>query len=526
MKSSKVYNSSTYPLNSFVYSNKNKNLGEKLQNLVPVFADYSNVNLTILPNNFEPHNNEWKDWLVHPKNQGNCGSCWSFSSVGLLTDRINILSREKLIDSSLSDLINIVCNDLNTILIEDDPNELDTLNDPYKNQNFEGCYGNSIILSMYYLKIYGTCKYECFPYHVKNLGVYKYNKTNFGIIPNRLFRKSPTDFKNLSNESNKVASCFFLNPFSVKPYQYCADQINAQENQNYSTPFQTFQILFPYFIKDGLHNNEYIKYDIYRWGPVCSSFFVYQDFYSFDPVHDGVYIHDNKDDIIIGGHSIEIVGWGEWKNKEGTLIPFWWIKNSWGKNYGYNGYFRFLRGKNQCEIETNIISALPYMFYDIQDMDKYQYYNKQLISLGIFNVDGNKLNYTINFISKIIPLDLPRKYIQDILRNCIKMYGFFYYNALINTSLFDTDFYINGYSFEQYKNLPGLDYTFTKKNGKPVLFPIDKNFLAGYFPSNDGQNQNCRHVGIASLVFIISFIVLLLVIFFITLYKNRKTNHS
>ena len=58
----------------------------------------------------------------------------------------------------------------------------------------------------------------------------------------------------------------------------------------------------------------------------------------------GIYHHVYGDSI--GGHAVEIVGYGE-ENK----IPYWIIKNSWGREWGENGYFKIVRSINECNIE-------------------------------------------------------------------------------------------------------------------------------------------------------------------------------
>ena len=58
----------------------------------------------------------------------------------------------------------------------------------------------------------------------------------------------------------------------------------------------------------------------------------------------GIYQHVTGS--VAGGHAVMLVGYGE---EDG--IPFWNVKNSWSNIFGENGYFRIIRGQNECGIE-------------------------------------------------------------------------------------------------------------------------------------------------------------------------------
>jgi len=87
--------------------------------------------------------------------------------------------------------------------------------------------------------------------------------------------------------------------------------------------------------------------DIVAHGPVESGFSVYQDFMSYKS---GVYQH--KSGGLLGGHAVKIVGWGV----EGST-PYWIVANSWTTGWGEQGFFRILKGKNECGFESQIITG-------------------------------------------------------------------------------------------------------------------------------------------------------------------------
>ena len=80
-------------------------------------------------------------------------------------------------------------------------------------------------------------------------------------------------------------------------------------------------------------------------GPVQAAFSVYQDFMHYTS---GVYKHVSGS--LLGGHAIEIVGFGVTPDN----VQYWIVKNSWGTSWGNQGYFWILKGQNECGIESNV----------------------------------------------------------------------------------------------------------------------------------------------------------------------------
>lgn len=83
-------------------------------------------------------------------------------------------------------------------------------------------------------------------------------------------------------------------------------------------------------------------------GPVEAAFTVYNDFLTYKS---GVYRHTSGS--ALGGHAIKILGWGV---EDGT--PYWLVANSWNEDWGDKGFFKILRGKNECGIEGQIVAGM------------------------------------------------------------------------------------------------------------------------------------------------------------------------
>ena len=89
-----------------------------------------------------------------------------------------------------------------------------------------------------------------------------------------------------------------------------------------------------------------IQNALVEYGPLPASMDVYGDFY---PDYDGgVYVQQS--DEFVFGHCVTIVGYDDtWGGED---EGYWIVKNSWGTEWGEDGWFRIAYG--ECEIQKNV----------------------------------------------------------------------------------------------------------------------------------------------------------------------------
>lgn len=99
-----------------------------------------------------------------------------------------------------------------------------------------------------------------------------------------------------------------------------------------------------------------IKNALMTYGPVPTYIFVYKDFYNH---RRGVYKHTWGEPV--GPHLVTIIGWDDTQE-------CWLVKNSWGKSWGEDGWFRIKYG--ECSIEqysiyiTDVYGTFPIVYVD------------------------------------------------------------------------------------------------------------------------------------------------------------------
>ena len=294
------------------------------------------INVPIIDNLPENFNGPiiWKHFLSKIKNQGTCGSCWAWATSTTLADRFALMSLNKL-KPNLSPLRMLLCDLAGKEWSAKTPESYMYTSKLKKlfTQNIGklGCHGNSIIDAWRYLYVLGTNEDNCLSYENKN-------SDGYNIV----------DYEN----DDELPICTDL---TSPEGDLCGDFNKFLDK---GTPARFFRAICYYGVNGTPKNNGSdlnIMSEIYMNGPVTAGIETYPSFYQFDPKKE-IY-KSKKDEPRVGGHAVRIVGWGVEKD-----VKFWWIANSWGEKWGINGYFKMIRGVNDCKLEENIITGIPDFF--------------------------------------------------------------------------------------------------------------------------------------------------------------------
>ncbi|KAK6755388.1 hypothetical protein RB195_014013 [Necator americanus] len=233
------------------------------------------------------------------RDQSDCGSCWAFGAAEAMSDRICIASNGNTqVTISVDDVLSCcgkTCGD--------------------------GCEGGYPIEAWRYWMKHGICtggSYEsqsgCKPYPIPPCGHHA-NQTYYGPCPENEY-----DTPVCTN------TCI-----AGYPTKYSDDKHYGKSAYGVAKTVQGIQ-------KEIMTN-----------GPVEAAYTVYEDFYQYTG---GVYVHTAGKQV--GGHAVRILGWGV-----DNQTPYWLVANSWNTDWGENGYFRIVRGLNECGIEHAVVAGLP-----------------------------------------------------------------------------------------------------------------------------------------------------------------------
>ncbi|XP_047024372.1 cathepsin B-like [Helicoverpa zea] len=251
-----------------------------------------------LPVSFHP-SDKWPNCpsLNEIRDQGSCGSCWAFGAVEAMTDRYCIHSNQTLnFHFSAQDLL--TCCD-----------------------NCGSCLGGGLLER-----------------------AWRYWKDN-GIVSGGSYNSS------LGCQPYGIAPCKHSEQDPLPPCGegYYTPQCETSCESGYDSDYQTDKRHGKevYTLRS---NEDDIKAELFKNGPVEASFGVYSDFLHYKH---GVYVK-LPNATHLGGHAIKILGWGVENGQK-----YWLAANSWNTYWGDKGFFKILRGVNHCGIENEVVAGIP-----------------------------------------------------------------------------------------------------------------------------------------------------------------------
>ncbi|UYV74043.1 CTSB [Cordylochernes scorpioides] len=253
------------------------------------------------------------------RDQGSCGSCWAFGAVEAMSDRLCIASNGQYQnDVSSQDLLTCCSScgfgqmDLNHYSMA-----YCRCSGGFPGSAWDYWENNGLVTG----GLYGSND-GCQPYSIKPCEHHTKGK-----------RPPCSGEGNTPKCVNMCEKSYNKSYSSDKSYEGLNLEILISGKSSYSVPSPQEQIMT----------------EIYQNGPVEGAFTVYSDFPNYKS---GVYQHHSSE--VLGGHAIKILGWG---TENGT--PYWLVANSWNSDWGDKGFFKILRGQNECGIEDEIVAGIP-----------------------------------------------------------------------------------------------------------------------------------------------------------------------
>ncbi|KAE8697351.1 FH interacting protein 1 [Hibiscus syriacus] len=237
---------------------------------------------------------------------GHCGSCWAFGAVEALSDRFCIRLGLN-VSLSVNDLLACCGSECG-----------------------DGCGGGYPFYAWEYLVGSGVVTEECDPYF-DDIGcshpgcpVYSTpscvkNCVNGSLLWNKSKHYSVNAYRVESNPADIMAEVYKNGPVQVSFTVYeVKKELNA------------FLVEFPVALGEQ-----------------------FQSGLDFAHYKSGVYKHVTGS--FLGGHAVKLIGWGTSDDGE----DYWLLANQWNRGWGDDGYFKIIRGVDECGIESDGIAGLP-----------------------------------------------------------------------------------------------------------------------------------------------------------------------
>ncbi|QDZ25120.1 papain cysteine protease [Chloropicon primus] len=102
-------------------------------------------------------------------------------------------------------------------------------------------------------------------------------------------------------------------------------------------------------------NEEELKAQLHQHGPVSIAIDATSLYIYWGGIVEGHLCSSDPADV---DHAVLLVGYGTAKTRWGHEEDYWLVKNSWGSDWGENGYFRMRRGSNTCGVANYATTSI------------------------------------------------------------------------------------------------------------------------------------------------------------------------
>ncbi|KAF8823015.1 cathepsin CPC1 [Cardiosporidium cionae] len=256
--------------------------------------------------------------------QGDCGSCYAIATSYVLQHRFNIAA-EKLSEKPL-----------NLFPVESSLSPQSILSCSFYNQ---GCEGGYPFLVAKHAKEIGIPGQHCMNYDAND------------HVPCQLTKSSTFSAFVEINDKAASSACMQGSRWYARDYGYVGGCYEC----------------------GGCNGEKNIMEELYHSGPVVAAYDAPRELLAYS---DGVFDNEKPNHMRVcddpmgcsnslsgweyTNHAVVIVGWGEGKSPiTGENEKYWIVRNSWGSNWGREGYFKLKRGKNIGGIENQVVWVDP-----------------------------------------------------------------------------------------------------------------------------------------------------------------------
>lgn len=250
--------------------------------------------------------------ISHIRDQSKCGSCWAVGSISTFNDRLCVLK-----------------GDNTTMLSADDP--LANCNSTIPGSPLPTCVH----------PIYGGCgggQLEfVWKWYVESGAVNGATYQHLGFRGEKIDTCAPYPFPPCHDLNWSDSEACKPNSFQTPPhFTKCPEKYEPHYWQDKIKATSWYKV-----------PSNAIQAEIKTRGPVSCQVMATCSMAHYTS---GVYIPSGQ---VCGGHVMRIVGWGV---ENGT--DYWWVANSWGKNWGDNGFIKWIRGIDAAGIESGVVTGI------------------------------------------------------------------------------------------------------------------------------------------------------------------------